>query len=103
MTMDLKPRYTGVEDTDFDITQEFIDSISILGVDIATKLRKVLENNKKIFKVDKSMTYAFDCEESFYEVDIYCEKGYAPLLEDIRSISTDDYLDHINNNTKLND
>ena len=49
------------------------------------------------------MTYGFKIEELFYEIEIYCEDGFAPLLEDIRKINVDDYLDHINNNTKLND
>lgn len=103
MTMGLKQRYTGVEDTTFDIAQDFLDSIVILGADVAIQLRKVLENNEDIFKKEGSMTYGFKIEELFYEVEIYCEDDFAPLLEDIRKINVDDYLDHINNNTKLND
>lgn len=103
MTMDLKPRYTGEDDTFFDITDDFITSLVGMKKGFMMKFKQILEDSKDMLFKNGEHTFGFKIGEVFMEIDIINEEGFAPLFNDARKISVDDYLDHINNNTKLND
>ena len=101
--MDLKPRYTGEDDVFFDITDEFIISLVGMNKGFMLKFKKILEDSKDMLFKKGEHTFGFNINEVFMEIDVVNEDGLPPLFEDARKISSDDYLDHINNNTKLND